>query len=78
MKRIFLALMAYKWVYTIAIIIVAIIVGVISIVAYGKNNVIENIAEAVIEQELHLPSGSVDKIIDEIEAEEGDAQKKDI
>ncbi len=78
MKRIFLALMAYKWVYTIAIIVVAIIVGVISIVAYGKNNVIENIAEAVIEQELHLPSGSVDKIIDEIEAEEGDAQKKDI
>ena len=78
MKRIFLALMAYKWVYTIAIIVVAIIVGVISIVAYGKNNVIENIAESVIEQELHLPSGSVDKIIDEIEAEEGDAQKKDI
>lgn len=42
------------------IVAIAFIVGIASTYKWGPDNIAEEVAEVVIEKELHLPEGSVD------------------
>lgn len=78
MKKFFLFLKASSWAAYLVIAIITIIVVACSIAVCGRNNAIENLAEEIVEHELNLPTGSIDKALDEIEAcqiQDGDMPK---
>jgi|WetSurMetagenome_2_1015567.scaffolds.fasta_scaffold50704_4 hypothetical protein len=50
----------------IIIAIIAGIVGIVSVKYLGSDNIVEKESEVVIEEELHLPQGTIEKEIEEI------------
>ena len=74
MKKLFILIKGSPWASALVISVISTILIACSIVTSGRNNVVEDAAEEVLEHELHLPQGTIDKIIDDIESD-GDSPK---
>jgi ATP phosphoribosyltransferase len=77
-KKLLLLIKASPFASSIVVIIIALIMGACSIAICGRNNVIENLAEEMVEHQLNLPAGSIDKAIEcieQVEIQDGDLPK---